>query len=223
MEQSIASPAQIIGRVNECMRRLLEAGLTFDDLQKPINDPAMRQRVVDYWRNGGQEPSLLKPITTLLVPALSDFDASIAFGPESKIKIWVLGDNFRAHFLRKKEKAIGEARFQISELNRDSVDALIIEALGGQGKIEAFLAQFAWALEQQPNGEGYDPSQGRYLCADGRVNIAYIFDDEGVQWAVGADWRAGRGWGLGAWSVASPRAWHAGGLLFSQFQDPLAP
>lgn len=40
-----------LGRANECMRRLLEAGLTFNDLQVPINDPEMRERLVRYWKN----------------------------------------------------------------------------------------------------------------------------------------------------------------------------
>jgi hypothetical protein len=40
-----------LGRANECMRRLIEAGLSFDDLQVPINDPRMRERLVRYWKN----------------------------------------------------------------------------------------------------------------------------------------------------------------------------
>lgn len=43
--------SKVLGRANECMRRLIEAGLTFEDLQLPINDPEMRERLVRYWKN----------------------------------------------------------------------------------------------------------------------------------------------------------------------------
>jgi hypothetical protein len=43
--------SKVLGRANECMRRLIEAGLTFEDLQSPIDDPQMRERLVRYWKN----------------------------------------------------------------------------------------------------------------------------------------------------------------------------
>lgn len=46
------SPEKVIARTSECMRRLLEAGLTYDDLQKPIDDPEMRERLVHFWKYG---------------------------------------------------------------------------------------------------------------------------------------------------------------------------
>jgi hypothetical protein len=49
------SPEKVIARTSECMRRLLEAGLTFDALQMPISDPVMRQRLVRYWLAGSFE------------------------------------------------------------------------------------------------------------------------------------------------------------------------
>lgn len=60
MERSIANqtltPSQVLGRVNECVRRLLEAGLTFDVLQKPIDDPEARRRLVEFWNAGCDVP-----------------------------------------------------------------------------------------------------------------------------------------------------------------------
>ncbi len=46
-------PSKVIARTAECMRRLMDAGLTFDDLQTPIDDPDFRQRLVTFWRRGG--------------------------------------------------------------------------------------------------------------------------------------------------------------------------
>ncbi len=54
MAETIANPepAKVISRASECMRRLMEAGLTYDDLQEPINNPEMRQRLVHFWQFG---------------------------------------------------------------------------------------------------------------------------------------------------------------------------
>lgn len=60
MENVIAnpSPEKVIARTSECMRRLMEAGLTLDDLQRPIDCPKMRERLVRFWRHNGFEPSM---------------------------------------------------------------------------------------------------------------------------------------------------------------------
>lgn len=59
MSQHIANPApeKVIARTSECLRRLIEAGLTYEDLQSPIDDPQMRARLVNFWRSGGYEPT----------------------------------------------------------------------------------------------------------------------------------------------------------------------
>lgn len=58
MSEIVANPdpVKVIGRASECMRRLMEAGLTYDDLQKPINSLWMRKRLVQFWRLGGYPP-----------------------------------------------------------------------------------------------------------------------------------------------------------------------
>ncbi|MBI2024740.1 MAG: hypothetical protein HYT03_01430 [Candidatus Harrisonbacteria bacterium] len=65
MGESIANPkamkaSQVLGRFSECYRRLEEAGLTFTDLQYPIDDPEFRDRLVEFWKNRG-ELTLPKP------------------------------------------------------------------------------------------------------------------------------------------------------------------
>lgn len=58
MDKSIANPenpdpAKVISRTSACIRGLMDAGLTYEDLQKPINDPILRERLVDFWKSRG--------------------------------------------------------------------------------------------------------------------------------------------------------------------------
>ncbi len=50
-------PVKVISRAYKCMCRLMEAGITFDALQMPIDDPEMRKRLVNLWSSGGYEPT----------------------------------------------------------------------------------------------------------------------------------------------------------------------
>ncbi len=54
MAKSIAnqpSPGQIVGRVAEWFRRMEQAGLSYEDLQAAIDNPTVRERLVQYWQN----------------------------------------------------------------------------------------------------------------------------------------------------------------------------
>ncbi len=58
MKESIAnqmSPSQVSGKLATWHRVMEEGGLTYDDLQKPIDDPVMRQRLIRYWRAGAPD------------------------------------------------------------------------------------------------------------------------------------------------------------------------
>jgi hypothetical protein len=46
------SPGKAISRLAECYRRLEEAGLTYEDLQRPIDDAEFRKRLVQFWKLG---------------------------------------------------------------------------------------------------------------------------------------------------------------------------
>ncbi len=54
-------PSQIIGRVAELVRMLEEAGLNYDDLQKPISDRKFRRGLVEFWKSGKQVDPLTTP------------------------------------------------------------------------------------------------------------------------------------------------------------------
>ena len=47
------SPSQVSGRLVTWHRVMEEAGLSYDALQVPIDDPEMRGRLVRFWMNGG--------------------------------------------------------------------------------------------------------------------------------------------------------------------------
>jgi hypothetical protein len=54
MDNTIANPTpvQVIGRASECLRRLMEAGLSYKALQVPIDDRERRENLVDFWMGG---------------------------------------------------------------------------------------------------------------------------------------------------------------------------
>ncbi len=54
----IISPSQVCGKLANLHRVLEEAGLTYDELQMPIDDPDMRKQLVRIWKLGGYEPSI---------------------------------------------------------------------------------------------------------------------------------------------------------------------
>ena len=50
-------PVRVISREGECLRRLMEGGLSFETLQMPISDEGMRRRLISYWLLLGHEPT----------------------------------------------------------------------------------------------------------------------------------------------------------------------
>jgi len=53
MEKSIVnqiSPSQVTGRLATWHRLMEDVGLTYEDLQKPINDPDFRKKLVNFWK-----------------------------------------------------------------------------------------------------------------------------------------------------------------------------
>ncbi len=83
MSQNIAnpSPGKVIARTNECLRRLMEAGLTYEDFQSPIDDPQMRARLVNFWRSGGYESTTNEKTARLIgIPMFGVQEAIQHFG-----------------------------------------------------------------------------------------------------------------------------------------------
>ncbi len=156
-----------------------------------------------------QQPRLLRPVSTISLPAVRKFSVKTAFGAtKPAIKIWYLGDNFKQYFLNKTEKNIPATELTVSELTRASVDGPILAELGD--KAETSLFQFWYLLLKQSDGV---PG---ILLTNGYANIFYIKDVNGTRWTVRAGWNAELGWRVVAGSVGYPCRWRAGDQVFSR-------
>ncbi|PIS40768.1 MAG: hypothetical protein COT26_01605, partial [Candidatus Kerfeldbacteria bacterium CG08_land_8_20_14_0_20_43_14] len=52
-QNNTSSPSQVSGRLATWHRVMKEAGLTLDNLQKSIDDPKFRERLIAFWQSGG--------------------------------------------------------------------------------------------------------------------------------------------------------------------------
>lgn len=154
---------------------------------------------------------LLKFIRDVAVGAVAKFDAADAFGPNKPDGIkFYLGDNFRKNFLGKIEEGVGAVTIRIHRLEKVSRDPEIMAELGVE-KMVIKLAHFYEMLKIQNQG------QEGPLLVNGYTNIAYIEDEKGTIWAVGAYWRSSdREWDVRAHSVECPRGWDAGRQVVSR-------
>lgn len=147
--------------------------------------------------------TLFEFVASVNVPAVESFVARDKFREGETVdgvQLAWLGDNFKEHFLAKKEANIATTTLlRVHRLREASLDAPILSELGETA--ETFLAQFWKLLKVQGTGE-----KGT-LLVNGYSNICYIRDDEDVLWAVSADWNSGRGWHVDAYSVEYPDRW----------------
>jgi hypothetical protein len=119
------------------------------------------------------------------------------------------GDQFKAWFVNDKERTCGGSTLAYAKLSRSSVDEPIVKELGGETKAETSLPELFALIAAQKNG-GSGP-----LLTDGRANIFYVRDLQGVLRAVFARWYGGE-WSVLAHSVTHPGAWNVGARVFSR-------
>ncbi len=158
---------------------------------------------------------LLIPVGTVVVAATTTpFVVRDRFVQNMKLdaplKISYLGGNFKEWFLGKTEKPFAGSTLRYAKLSRNSTDASIIAALGGEEKAETTLSEFFSLLEKQPDGKS-----GPLLTNNSWVNILYIKDVNDVLRAVFADWN-GDGWFVGADAVTGPYPWDDERQIFSR-------
>lgn len=155
---------------------------------------------------------LLELVTTTSVAAIESFKSAESFKVDTKkaaTRIYYLGDNFKKHFGRKEEGASEATEIKVHKLTESSLDAPIITELGQTCEIT--LGQFFALLSKQGKGESGP------LLTNGWANIAYIRDDEGNLWAVGASWDSvDGGWDIEAGSVEAPNEWDDGDRVVSR-------
>jgi hypothetical protein len=159
------------------------------------------------------KPFLIPRGTVAVPPVAEPFMARAHFvrntNKDASVKISSLGSNFTDWFIDKTENAFSGSKLQYADLDRSSVDGLIITELGGEEQAETTLVEVFALMATQPNGEG-----GSLLVADFRANIFYVRDATGVLRAVRVAWYGG-GWHVYASAVTSPIAWLAGYRVFS--------
>lgn len=161
-----------------------------------------------------QKETILESVGTVVVPATTGrFVAAENFvvdtGRKAKVKISYLGDNFKEWFGDKVEDQIAKQELRYAKLRKSSVDNPIIVELGGETKVETTLSEIYSLMAKQRSGEN------GALLNNGWANIFYIKDHAGVLRAVYVRWGGG-GWRVYAGSVAYPREWSVGYLVFSR-------
>lgn len=169
-------------------------------------------------------PTLLKPISTVIVPATTaPFVAKDKFvvntGRKAPVQISYLGANFTEWFLSgdgKTEDPISEQTLRFARLCRPAHDVsleegeqAIIPELGGKAKAETTLSEIYRLIRKQPKGE-----KGA-LLNNGWANIFYVPDLNGVLRSVSVYWFGG-GWYVSAVPVEDPLGWSGGFRVFSR-------
>lgn len=152
---------------------------------------------------------LLKFIREVAVGAVSRFVAADAFGENNSDGIkFYLGSNFKTNFLGKIEEGVEAATIRVCRLEKASRDPEIMTELGAEKRVIK-LAHFYEKIKAQSRG------QDGPLLVNGYANIAYIEDENGIVWAVHADWGSG-GWRVRAYSVEAPCGWFGGYQVLSR-------
>ena len=130
------------------------------------------------------------------LPAVDRFVARDKFVVDrnGELPISYLGHNFKANFLGKTEEKVKKATLKRRKLLKSSLDAPILDALGGEKKAEVALAHAFEFLKTADRDRWY---------------IFYVRDANGNLWAVRAYWDD-RGWDVSAYSVSCPDGWDDG-------------
>ncbi|OGJ00975.1 hypothetical protein A3G53_02920 [Candidatus Nomurabacteria bacterium RIFCSPLOWO2_12_FULL_44_11] len=208
------------GAMHEFALVLDKAGFSAALVQQIVNSKRNRMAETMYASLVVEEPvatpaptPLLELVGTYIAPMNTwAFVASEKFVVDTSrrapVKISYLGDNFRAWVLGKIEEPGRATELRYSRLTKRSVDKPILDAIG-EGKTEVALTDVFAMMAAQPNGgEGV-------LLHDGRANIFYVRDQNGVLRAVLVHWYDG-GWYVNALSVESPLTWSADDRVFSR-------
>lgn len=128
---------------------------------------------------------------------------------KAKVKILHLSDNFQRWFLGKIEEPFAGSTIYGRKLEKDSVDRPILAELGGPEAAKTTLTELYVAMAAQAHGES------GALLTNGRANIFYIEDINGLLRAVRVGW-FGAGWRVRAYSVGGPDVWDADVRAFSR-------
>lgn len=199
---------------NEQVQALLESGLLAD-----LRDGNIAEVKRDEFRRllglKSLNPPFLETIGTIVIAATAEpFIASEKFvvdtGHKVEVRIAWLDGNFQNWFLGKTEAPAPEVTLKYGKLTRSALDDEICKEIGTES-VETTLAAIYALMERQKNGKS------GVLLTDGRANIFYVRDANGVLRAVLVVWLVGGGgWRVGARSVARQDGWSVGYRVFSR-------
>jgi hypothetical protein len=161
--ETIASPTpvKVISRAGECMRMLMEAGLTFDALQAPIDDPDMRKRLVRFWISGGYEANTTQKAARTIM-------GNNFFGIEEAV------NHFGVRPARYQLSALAEIPFTEAEL-REAKDTHVLVAVFPLSILDI---RDCVKAKEFPNGQ-------RFFCEEDWFNKqAFAKDCGDVHWAL---------------------------------------
>ena len=131
---------------------------------------------------------------------------------EAVVKISHLGYtgyNFQKWFLNQTIKSRAGYSLTSYKLGHTSLGQPILDGLGGVNKVKTDLAAVSYLMSLQPQG------QKGILLIDGRVNMFYCIDVNGILRAVYVYWYGG-GWGVDTYSVEGLDPWGGGSRVFSR-------
>lgn len=178
---------------------------------------ALKDRVKELLGQLGAS-DLLEFVTTVTLSAIPSFDVEAHFTvtPDkerrsAEVVIGWVGDNVKRLAKGMVEPAVAEATLRVHTLAKASVDGPIIAELGGEEVVTTSWGQMYEMIKRQGRGQ-----QG-ILPADGRANIFYIPDHNGVLWATSCVWYSDyAGWRVEAYSITHPLRWVGGYQVISR-------
>lgn len=150
------------------------------------------------------------PATTEPFVAKSNFVVNTEHN--APVKISYFGHIFEELFLDsdgKVEDPISETTLRYHQLQKPSLNAPIINELGGEAKAETTLSEMFGLMVGQKHGED------GVLLNNGDANLFYIRDQNAVLCTVRVIWFDG-GWRLSGHSVGHPDSWLTGLRVFSR-------
>jgi len=183
--------AKVLSRANECLRRLIEAGLSYDDLQIPIDNPDARARLVACWKNLPKSLKLISGKEKIMIEAL-DGQATIANAKDT-FKSY-LDANFENWGLNTSGPATPETLLDVHEMIEDANFTQIFTGLNTdldklvltQAQIIRFCAKHPTWLRQEGHATFFliKKDMSKPAIADNLFVVSVHVDSDGLRVSV---------------------------------------
>jgi hypothetical protein len=149
-----------------------------------------------------ERKTLLEPAGTAVVPASPEsLDIRGRLEAPPGVRFSAIGAEFKKRFYGKVDCPRPGTEIRKHRLLAAAPDGPVIEELGGAAAAETTFSAAYWLIKRQGWG-----ATG-FLQTNGRANIFYVRDQNGVLCAVRAAWEE-EGWTIDAVSAGDPLAWN---------------